>query len=443
MVLVETFWRGASSLNWNTLSEERSTSMKCINKRISNAMVAACILCSTGVARADVVTQWNEYMQAAVIAAPSNPNLQTRWGAIVQLAVFEAVNSITGDYVPYLGTIVAPPGASPEAATIAAAHRTLVTLRSALPAVVADLDTKRVNALAAIPDSQAKTDGIAVGEAAAAAMLALRENDGWNAPVTYIPGDGPGVWRPVSESQIPLLPGWGQVTPFGIESGSQFRLQAPPQLQTEKYANDVNEVKLLGRIDSAFRPQDRTDVARFYALSSPVAVWNSSARQVSAVQGKTLSENARDFAVLAMAMADAGIAMWDTKYAYNFWRPQAAIRLADTDDNPLTDPDPTWLPLIATPAHPSYASGHASVSGSAKAVMEEIYGKDGHAVTLVNPAVPGNVVLNYSSWDEITEDIDDARIYGGIHFRFDQEKGAHLGKQVGKYIYQNHLRPAK
>ena len=422
--------------------------MKRNNKRICFAVVAASVLCSAGVARADVVTEWNGYMQNTVVmnltTAPSNPNLQTRWGAIVQLAVFEAVNSITGDYVPYLGTITAPPGASAEAAAAVAAHHTLVALRSNLPAtVLADLDGKLAASLAAITDGQAKTDGIAVGEAAAAAMLAERADDGSSDPMPYTPGTGPGVWRPFPDSQVPLLPGWGQVKPFGIESGSQFRLQAPPQLQTEKYANDLNEVKLLGRIDSAFRPQDRTDVARFYALSSPVAVWNSSARQVSAVQGKTLSENARNFAVLGMAMADAAIAMWDSKYTYNFWRPQAAIRQADTDGNPLTDPDPAWTPLIATPAHPSYASGHASVSGSAKAVMEELFGKNGHAVTLINPAVPGNVVLNYTSWDEITDDIDDARIYGGIHYRFDQEKGAHLGMQVGKYDVKNHLRPAK
>jgi hypothetical protein len=244
--------------------------------------------------------------------APSNPNLQTRWGAIVQLAVFEAVNSITGDYVPYVGTIVAPPGASPEAAAAVAAHHTLMALRGNLPAtVLADLnlDGKLAASLAAIPDSQAKIDGIAVGEAAAAAMLAVRADDGSGDPMPYTPGTGPGVWRPFPDTQVPLLPGWGQVRPFGIESGSQFRLQAPPQLQSEKYAIDLNEVKLLGRIDSPFRPQDRTDIARFYANASPVQVWNSAARQISAVQGKTLSENARNFALLAMAMADAGIAM--------------------------------------------------------------------------------------------------------------------------------------
>ena len=442
--MIEAFWRRASALKWNSLCEERSTSMKSINKRISNAFLAACMLCSVSVARADVVTEWNALMQQTVAVAPSNPNLQTRWGAITQLAVFEAVNSITGDYVPYIGTIVAPPGASAEAAAIVAAHNALVGLR---PFSAATLTPIRDLHLSAIPDSQAKADGIAVGEAAAAAMLALRENDGWNAPSTYVPGDGPGVWRPVPVGNpptlpAPLLPGWGQVTPFGLESGSQFRLQAPPHLQTEKYANDLNEVKLLGRVDSPFRSQDRTDVAKVYASASPVLVWNAPARQISVARGYSVSKNARNFALLAMAMVDASIAMWDTKYTYSFWRPTTAIQLADTDGNPLTEADPTWTPLINTPAHPSYASGHASVSGAAKAVVEELFGKDGHSITVSTPAVPG-VVLHYTSWDEVTNDIDDARIYGGIHYRFDQEKGAHLGMQVGKYILKNHLAEAK
>jgi hypothetical protein len=409
------------------------------SRRSAYALAAMALpLFATAALRADVVTEWNAYMQATVAVAPSNPNLQTRWAAITQLAVFEAVNSINGDYVPYVGTIVAPPGASPEAAAVAAAHRTLVTLR---PGSAATLDPLREASLAAIADGQAKIDGIAVGEAAAQAMLAARADDGSNDSVTYIPGDGPGVWRPTSATPA-LLPGWGQVTPFGLESGSQFRLQAPPHLQTEKYADDYNEVKLLGRIDSPVRPQDRTNVARFYASTPPVQVWCAPARAVSLAQGKSLSQNARIFALLTMAMADASIAMWDTKYHYNFWRPQTAIQLGDTDGNPLTEVDPTWLPLIPSPAHPSYASGHASVSAAAKEVMNEFFGRDGFSVTLTNPSLPA-IVLNYGSWDAITDDIDDARIYGGIHFRFDQEKGAHLGKHVGKYIVKNHLLSAK
>ncbi len=308
-------------------------------------------------ARADVVTDWNAIMQATVGVAPTNSFFQARWGAIVQLAVFEAVNAIEGDYETYLGTIEAPDGASTDAAAITAAYRTLVTLR---PGSVVALDAALAASLAAISDGQAKEDGILVGEDAAAAMLLLREDDGWDAVVSYTPGTEPGDWQPTPAALAPAaFTQWGEVTPFGLAEGSQFRLQAPPALHTAKYAKDYNEVMLVGRVDSAFRPQDRTDVALFYGATSPVRVWNSAARQASAAQGMTLSENARIFALLAMAMCDGSIATFDTKYHYDFWRPVTAIRAGDLDDNHRTDLDADWLPLVATPAFPGYPSAHA------------------------------------------------------------------------------------
>src|SRR5262245_14676246 len=415
--------------------------MKRIFKR-HGIWITAWILSVAGAARADMVTDWNLIMQTTVVAPggvpPTNPNRQTRWGAIVQLAVYEAVNSITGDYEPYLGVVDAPAWASTDAAVIAAAHRTLVTLR---PGSALVLDDLREDALAALlVGEEEKQAGITVGETAAAAMLLLRADDGSSFDPPYPGGTEPGQWRPTPPTfATGLLPAWGQVTPFGLVDGSQFRLPPPPALQSGRYAIDFEEVKRVGRIDSAFRPQDRTDVARFYANASPVQVWNSCARQTSAAQGLTLSQNARLLARLAMAMADASIAQWDTKYHYGFWRPYTAIREAGSDGNPRTEADPAWLPLINTPTHPSYASGHATVSGSARAVLERAFGKDGHDVTLTHPAVPG-VVLHYAAWGEINDDIDDARIYGGIHFRFDQEAGARLGNQVGKYILANYLR---
>jgi hypothetical protein len=388
-------------------------------------------------ARADTVTDWNEIMQATVSVAPTNPVVQNRWGAIVQLAVFEAVNSIIGDYEPYLGVVDAPAWASPDAAVIAAAHRTLVTLR---PASAATLDALRTAALAAIPDGPEKEAGIAAGEDAAAALLLLRAGDGWDSVVPYTPGTEPGDWQPTPPALAPAaFTQWGQVTPFGLTSGDQFRLPEPPALQTGLYANDYNEVKLLGRVDSPFRPQDRTDVARFYNATSPVQAWNPAARQASAAQGKTLSENARIFALLGMVLADGAVAAFDNKYHYSFWRPVTAIRAGDTDGNDKTVADPDWLPLIPTPPFPSYASAHATLAGAARAVLERAYGKDGHAVTLSNPALPG-IVLNYTAWEEIADDIDDARIYGGIHFRFDQEAGAFQGRHIGQYIVRNWLR---
>ena len=204
---------------------------------------------------------------------------------------------------------------------------------------------------------------------------------------------------------------------------------------------DYNEVKRVGRVDSPFRPQDRTDVAKFYAATTPVLTWNPAARQVSAAHGKSLSENARIFALLAMAIADGSIAVFESKYYYSYWRPVTAIWGGGIDDNDLTDPDLGWLPLITTPAFPSYPSAHASLSGGARAVLERAFGHRGLAITLSNPAVPG-VVLNYTAWEQITDDIDDARVYGGIHFRYDQEAGALQGRHVGKYILRHYLRSA-
>ena len=234
-----------------------------------------------------------------------------------------------------------------------------------------------------------------MGEAAAGAMLQLRANDGsaQAAAVPYMPGIGPGAWQPTPPALAPaFLPGWGLVTPFGIEQGSQFRAPPPPGLITGRYAMDYNEVKLVGRVDSPFRPQDRTDVARFYAATSAVLTWNPAARQVSAAQGKTLSENARIFALMNMAICDGSIAVFDTKYFYNYWRPVTAIRGGSIDGNKKTQPDPTWLPLIATPAFPSYPSAHASLSGGARAVLERAFGHGGLDITLSNPALPGVVL---------------------------------------------------
>ena len=257
--------------------------MKRIFTRLGYLMVAALALAGTRPACADTVTDWNAIMQTTVSAAPSNAVFQSRWAAIVQLAVFEAVNSVTGDYEPYLGTVTAPAWASPDAAAIAAAHRTLVTLR---PGSAAALNAARAASLAAIPDGPAKDAGILVGENAAAAMLLLRAGDGWNASVPYTPGTDPGDWQPTPPAFAPAaFTQWGAVTPFGLANGSQFRLPPPPTLDSDEYADAYNEVKLVGRFDSPFRPQDRTNVALFYAATTPVMLFNSAARQVSAAQG--------------------------------------------------------------------------------------------------------------------------------------------------------------
>ena len=390
-------------------------------------------------AHADAVTDWNAIMQATVAAPPTNPNFQTRWGAIVQLAVFEAVNAIVGDYEPYLG--------DHRRAGLGLAGRRGHCRRPSHPGDPAPGQRRGPRRLAGRRRSRRsrtarrRRPASHVGEDAAAAMLLLRADDGWDAVVPYTPGTDPGDWQPTPPALAPaFLPGWGQVTPFGLREGSQFRLPPPPALHTGKYANDYNEVKLLGRIDSPFRPQDRTDVARFYAAASPVQVWNSAARQVSAAQGKTLSENARIFALLAMAMGDASIAVWDTKYHYNFWRPLTAIRSGDIDGNRTDRPGSGLAPADRHPGAPQLRVGPRDRvrrrPRGARAGLRQ--GRPCHHPDQSRAAGHRPQLHRLGARSPTTSTTP--AIYGGIHFRFDQEAGARQGRQVGSYILGNYLR---
>ena len=390
-------------------------------------------------ARADVVLDWNAIMVNTI--GGQNPFAQARFAAITQTAVFEAVNAITGDYDPYLGTITAPPGASAEAAAVAAAHG---VLKNYFPGSAASLDAARANSLAAIPDGQAKDDGIAVGEAAAAAMIADRANDGSAPPQFYTPPSAnPGEWQttpPLCTAAGGILLHWRNVTPFGIQSSDQFRSDPPPALTSNKYTKDYNEVKEVGELNSTARPQDRTDVARYFAVAGPAHVWNQAISQVSVAQGKSLSENARAFALLNMAISDGLVSSMETKYHYVFWRPihrdPRRRHRRQPEDRPGSGSGHRSSP---TPCFPSYPSAHASASYAGRTIAEKIFGSGGHDITLSHPGIP-DVTLHYTKFSQITDDIDDARVYGGIHFRFDQEAGAHQGRHVGSYVYKNNLR---
>jgi PAP2 superfamily len=404
---------------------------------IGAACMAAIVLCNPRVAHADVVLDWNVTMLTTL--AGQNPFVSARIAAITQLAVFEAVNAINGEYRPYLGTISAPAGASADAAAAQAAHDVLMAYVSSKGSLIeAALDAS----LAAVPDGQAKTDGVATGKAAAAAMIALRADDGAAATQFYLPAAAdPGQWQ-VTPS-CPALGGvflhWRSVTPFGVPDVHLFRPGPPPPLTSEAYRRDYDEVKAVGGVNSSVRPADRADIARFYASFSPVAWPNVALQQVAASLGQSVSENARALALLNMAISDASVASFATKYHYNFWRPETAIRAGDTDGNKKTDPDLVFAPYIVAPCFPSYPSNHASLSNAAREVLESLYGRDGHDITFTNVAVPG-VTLHYANFEGITHDIDDARVYGGIHFRFDQETGGLLGRRVGAYVYTHNLR---
>lgn len=403
------------------------------------------LLMVPGMARADAVLDWNAIAVDTAVANKQNPFAQGRTAAIVQLAVFEAVNSITHEYKPYLGTMTAPHGASAEAAAVEAAFKVLSTY---FPASLATLNTDRSNSLAAIPNGQARTDGIAAGDAAAADMIQLRASDG-SAPAQFkVPGPAvPGDWQ--ATASCPLVNGvaqgiafnWQFVVPFGIEKASDYLLGPPPALASEAYAKAYNEVMTVGSLNSTERPQDRADVALFFAAASPTQAFNQVARQVAEERGGSLTANARALALVNMAINDALVASFLNKYHYNFWRPETAIHGGDADSNRKTEGDSSWAPFIVTPCFPSYPSNHGSAANAAAEVLRRIYGEAGHAMTLTNPTVP-TIVLHYASFREICNDISDARVYGGIHFRTDQEAGADLGRAVGAAVYRNNLRRA-
>jgi len=406
-------------------------------------ILMATLLFGAADAKADAVLDWNVIAVNTAVTNGQNPYAQARYAAIVQLAVFESVNAITGEYHPYLGTIVAPPGACPEAAAIQAAYRVLSTY---FPASASTLAADRAKSLASIPDGQAKTDGIATGDAAALAMIALRANDGSSPAQFKIPGPPvPGEWQ--ATPSCPIVNGvavgiafqWQYITPFGIHRASDFLLDPPPALASRAYAKAYNEVMTVGGIDSTERPQDRANVALFYAAASPTQVFNQAVQQVAQERWHSLSENAQALALMNMAVNDSLVAAFLNKYLYNFWRPETAIHAGATDGNPKTDPDPSFVPFVTTPCFPSYPSNHGSAANSAAEVLRRIYGEGGHFMTLSNPAVP-DIVLQYTTFEQITDDISDARVYGGIHFRTDQVAGQRLGDAIGKAVYTHNLR---
>jgi hypothetical protein len=406
-------------------------------QRVVMATLAVGLL-GTATAIGDPVSDWNAMVFTASVG--EIPFAQARFAAITQLAVFEAVNAVEGDYQPYLGTISASPGASAEAAAIGAAYTVLTTY---FPKASASLDAARSASLASIPDGPGKSSGLAVGEAAAKAMIALRSNDGASSPAFFLPSSSaPGEWQltPTCPAAGGVFFHWSGVTTFGVRSSAQFRADPPPALTRHRYARAYREVKEVGGVDSSDRPPDRLTVAHFFgAVSAPVA-WNSVARQLaSSRRHSSLAEEARIFALLNMAISDGLVTVFESKYHYRFWRPETAIHNGDSDGNPRTEADPSFVPLIPTPCFPSYPSAHASGSYAAQRVLRRFYGDGPHQITLSNTAAPG-IVLSYTRLTEITDDVDDARVYGGIHFRTDEEAGAEQGRRIGEYVYRHNLR---
>jgi hypothetical protein len=438
------YYRGADPGSRREVMRNKNLAIGLLRNMLGVALrttgLSAWILLSGIIVRADTVLDWNITALKTTAAAPFNPPLESRNLAIIHAAMFDAVNSIVGEFHPYLVELSAPKAASPDAAAAAAAHSALLKL---YPAQRGALDAAYLASLAAIPDSSAKTNGIAVGEAVAAKILAMRATDRANAAIIapYIPGSGPGGWSPTPPAfQAVLDPGWGAVRPFFLREGSQFRPAPPPALDSPQYTQDFNEIKQIGSATSVTRTQDQTDLARFWVSTAP-QIWNPAARQAAIAHGLTLSQNARVFALLNLAGADAFIASWDAKFTYNQWRPVTAIRAANTSANPDTIADSSWTPLLATPPFPDYIAGHTTYAGAAEKVLEYVFSGDPGVVMKLTSATAPGVMETYTTFDAIAEGVVDARVWGGIHWRTSSSRGRQVGQQIGAFAVRYFLSP--
>jgi hypothetical protein len=425
------------------------------------ALVATALGAAPAVAQpehSDAVRVWNLHASDALINSPTAgtpgagqaPPVAQLHLAMVQGAVYDAVNAIVGGYQPYLPDLpAASPSASQEAAVATAAHNVLVGLGIGtvppLPLVVRDrLDALYATALAGIPGGDAKTDGVAAGAAAAAAMLAARIDDGRYAPnLLWKVGTKPGEWRPISPPEPSNAFAWvAQVEPFTLESTSQFRTKGPNALTSGAYAKDYNEVKDLGALGSPRTPE-QIAVTQVYSAHPP-ELFNRTFRAISAAEGLTLAEEARLFAMLNLAAADSVINCFDDKGFWNFWRPVTAIHEGDNDGNRKTVGDTKWMPLLPTPPYSDHPSGYNCVSAAYMHTARAYFGtnKMDFSVVRIAPGVP-DVTLDYTRFTGVVDDTMDARVYQGLHFRKAEVQGAGIGENVARWLDRHFFQPVK
>ena len=392
----------------------------------------------------NVVLQWNRVLQETVRTPGQQPAtiFPIRSFAMMHAAIFDAVNSIDGSYTPYLTDVPGTGRASQEAAAAQAAHDVLVAL---YPTREAIFKNELSDSLNGIPANRAY-QGIRVGRIAAERLLAVRANDGWNAPLPpFILPTTPGNWQPTP----PNFPTAGftqfpAVLPFAIGSSSRFTPNPPPAMTSDEYARDFNEVKEIGSATSTTRTADQTKVAQLWAnVNTPTTntlVWNNVARTVAIERDNTTAENARLFALLNIAQHDALQTTMTSKYVYGFWRPVTAIRRADEDGNPNTAPDVNWSSLIVAPPYPSYAGNMAAIGTSQATILALFFGRDDIRYQNTWDGA-GGATRSYSGFNQMANEQERARVYGGIHYTFDQTAGQSAGRNVGNFVFLNFMRP--
>jgi hypothetical protein len=408
------------------------------------ALAVACAV-GAGIARADSVTDWNAAATNAAVPFGGPPQ-RAYLIAMAQIAVHDALNSITPRYASYAVVPLANPGANPDAAVAAAARDVLISQLSRAPdnaaklAARAAVEAQYLAALAAIPDSPAKSQGIGAGQAAAAAIVAMRSSDGSATPnLPYLLAAGPGIYQSTAPNfPVAANEGWGRVTPFTLNTNTQFRSEPSDlfDLGSATYTQDYNEVKAIGSaaVRSAAPDSEESQIARYWGMGG--ADWNGVTRSIVAGLGLDRWQHARLFALMQMGEADAAISVFDTKYTYTFWRPVTAIRWAD-DGNPATVSDPTWLPYLVTPPYPDYTCGLTTASGGAIEVLRRYFGTDEVAYTFT----AAGLTRSFDSLSQAAQEGADARVYGGIHFRTGCEQGMRQGQKVGRYVFLHYLKP--
>ena len=401
---------------------------------ISTAILFLIMLASPHVI-ADAVTDWNQRAGDIVVNANIGPLPAERALAIVQTSVYEAVNAITQRYPISDVKLQAAPGASIEAA-VAAANRT--ALMRLVPSRQTEIDSVYHAALTAIADEAAKMRGIAVGEEAASAVLALRIDDGATASESYRPYTQAGVYVP---TVLPEAPQWMYRKPWLMTQPSQFRPGPPPGLESELWARDFNEVKALGSKNSQQRSAEQTEIARFWEEVMP-PIYHGVVRSVANMPGREITQNARLFAAVTQASDDALIAVFDAKYHYGFWRPVTAIRNADIDGNDATERDSSWIPFIDTPMHPEYPCAHCIVSGAVGTVLQAEIGDGQTPLLTTTSKAAGGVTRSWTKLDDFMQEVASARIYDGVHYRNSGKVGSEMGKQIAqlsakKYFLRN------
>jgi hypothetical protein len=401
-------------------------------KRFMLVAVVMAALSGSAVAHADVVTDWNRTMIAGLEASKATPPPANRIGAIVQASVYDALNGVERRYTPYHVEPTAAPGASRAAAVASAAYTALVAL---IPSQKPLFDAQLAATLAQItddPSDQSVARGLDWGKTVATDILAWRANDGINATLPpYVAGTAPGDYQPTPPLfGPPLFRQFASMTPFVLSSPSQFLPGGPPAIGSARYTHDLGEVESLGSSTSILRTPEQTQTATFWQVDTPSAMWNRVADRLADTEGNTLTQNARLLALMNFALADATIGVWNAKNHFDSWRPVTAIRALL---------DPTWTPLLATPAFQEYPSAHSAVSDAAASVLASFYGNN-TAFTVTSAGLPG-VERDFTSFSSAVLQIEDARIYAGFHFRFSCTDGATLGAAVAHYVLESTALP--